>query len=105
MKKISNKVFAYCAAVLAVASVSTPSFASGASTIIDTAKDELVGSADGFVNLMLVIFGIVGIVFVVINAIKYFKQDHDSENNMFKVGIGIILGVIVIYVIKEALIR
>ena len=105
MKKISNSVSRYVAAVMAAYAMCVPSYGTEANALIDEAKSSLSSSASSFVDLILVIFGLVGIIFIVINAVKYFKGDHDSENSMFKVGIGIILGVIIIYVIKDVMIK
>lgn len=101
MKKISSLFFKVVAIVTAFLGSSVVSFANGARSLIDNATSQVKDIADGFVNFILILFGMVGIVFVVINGIKYFKGDHDSENSLFKVGIGLIIGVIVIFVIKN----
>lgn len=96
---LKSKIAAVAAATLGVGA---NAFASEADQLIQGMNQGLTQSADSFVNLVLVIVGLVGIIFVVINAIKYFKGgEQNGENGLFKVGIGLILAVIIIYVIKE----
>ena len=106
MKKLSNKLACTLATVMTVAmGVSSPAFAGDANSFMETARSSLTRSADPFVNLVLVVIGLVGVVFVVINAVKYFKEDRESETSLFRVGIGIILSVIIIFVIKETFLK
>lgn len=62
---------------------------------------ELKSLVSPLLNVLSLLVGVVGAVFVVINLIKYFKSSQqDSDNSLLKVGIGLVIAAVLLQVIK-----
>lgn len=74
-------------------------------SMITSATSQVKQTVSPVVNLVLLLVGIVGVAFCVPGLLKYVRgTDREGSNALTKVGIGVIIAVIIIYVIKTVVI-
>lgn len=76
-----------------------------ANAMIGQANQTLSTLGSNIVSLVTLIMGLVGIVFVAVNLVKYFKEQGQSDNSLLKVGGGLLIGAILITVIKNVFLK
>jgi formate-dependent nitrite reductase membrane component NrfD len=71
-----------------------------ASALLGTAYSEVSGVVGIIINIAFLIIGIVGLVMLIPNLMKYLKGDPSSNDALMKVGAGIVIVVIIAQVIR-----
>lgn len=71
------------------------------SQAITSTNSTLTTVGNSIIFTVELIMGITAIVFVAINLVKFFKSpNHETNNDLLKIGIGLIIGIIMIEVVK-----
>lgn len=71
------------------------------SAALTTAESQLKALVSPLLNVISILIGITGVVFVAINLPKYLKGgDREGENTLLKVGGGLIIAAVLVQVIK-----
>lgn len=65
-------------------------------SILSQAKNLLRGASDSFVDIILILVGIAGVVMVLPNLIKHAKSDPSASDAFIKLGTGLIIAFVVI---------
>ncbi len=101
MKKIKSFLIAFLAfSFLAVPQLAFAAGDPSAQSLIDEVETELTGFAEPIINIVTIIMGIIGVVMIAINLSKYLKGDPSSNDSLLKVGIGMLIAVVLLQVIK-----
>lgn len=73
-----------------------------AKTAIDQTQTQLRAITTSLITVVQIVMGIVAVVFIAINLVKYFKSpSHETNNDLMKIAIGIIIALILITVVKS----
>ena len=90
-------VTAGSAAILSLAtSLSAKSQSKDINSILSQGKTLIRGASDSFVDIILILVGLAGVVMVVPNLIKHAKSDPSASDAFIKLGTGLILAFLVI---------
>lgn len=93
----SKLVKAGTASILTLAaSVSANAQSKDINSILTQGKTLLRGASDTFVDIILILVGLAGVVMVVPNLIKHAKSDPSASDAFIKLGTGLILAFVVI---------
>lgn len=71
-----------------------------ASAVLENARSQLQQSAGPIVNIVSIAMGLVGAVMLGINLVKYAKGDPSTNDTLMKVGIGLLIAVIILQIIR-----
>lgn len=92
-----NLVRAGSAAILTLAaSLSASAQSKDINSILTQGKTLIRGASDTFVDIILILVGLAGVVMVVPNLIKHAKSDPSASDAFIKLGTGLILAFLVI---------
>ena len=85
------------AAILSLAaSLSANAQSKDINSILTQGKTLIRGASDSFVDIILILVGLAGVVMVVPNLIKHAKSDPSASDAFIKLGTGLILAFLVI---------
>lgn len=76
-----------------------------ASQILQNTQSQLTQSAAPIVNIVSIAMGLVGAVMLGINLVKYAKGDPSTNDTLMKVGIGLLIAVIILQVIRVSFLQ
>lgn len=79
--------------------------ADDASTILSTTHSTLLSLSTLIVNVVSIVMGIVGVGMLGVNLAKYLKGDPSSNDALTKVGIGLLIAVVILQIIKVTLLK
>lgn len=98
MRNISRLIVtAGSAAILSlVTSLSAKAQSKDINSILSQGKTLIRGASDSFVDIILILVGLAGVVMVVPNLIKHAKSDPSASDAFIKLGTGLILAFLVI---------
>lgn len=84
-------------AILSLAtSLSAKAQSKDINSILSQGKTLIRGASDSFVDIILILVGLAGVVMVVPNLIKHAKSDPSASDAFIKLGTGLILAFLVI---------
>ena len=90
-------VTAGSAAIFSLAtSLSAKAQSKDINSILSQGKTLIRGASDSFVDIILILVGLAGVVMVVPNLIKHAKSDPSASDAFIKLGTGLILAFLVI---------
>ena len=96
-KKSRLIITAGSAAILSLASsLSANAQSKDINSILTQGKTLIRGASDTFVDIILILVGLAGVVMVVPNLIKHAKSDPSASDAFIKLGTGLILAFLVI---------
>ena len=96
-QRASNLVKAGTASILTLtASVTAGAQSKDINSILTQGKTLLRGASDLFVDIILILVGLAGVVMVVPNLIKHAKSDPSASDAFIKLGTGLIIAFVVI---------
>lgn len=100
----SKNVFSRMAVAAAALLVPAIAFAQNptASGMLSNVEGELKGLGGTMINVISVIIGLIGIAMIAINLSKYMKGDPSSNDSLIKVGVGLLIAVVLLQVIRVA---
>ena len=102
MKKLSNKIVLFLAAVL----TGVPAFAQGSTsefnfnTMMDRANSGLTNTLKPVINIVSIIVALVGVVMLIWNYVKRSKSDGQSNDALVSWGVSLIFVFVALQVIK-----
>ena len=101
MKQLSSKVICAVAAVMAGPVVM---FAQAdANSLLTTAKTTVSGLVNTIVLIVEIIMGLVGVIKLATNLAQYMKNDPSAHDALSKVGLGLLIAVVILQVIRMTL--
>ena len=74
-----------------------------ADQILNQTHLQLRNMSGSIVNVVSVIMGLIGVVMLATNLVKYFKVDPSSNDALMKVGGGLLIAVVILQIIRVTL--
>lgn len=104
-KRILNKIMPAIATGMLMCQSASAQVITAESALTQT-QTELKAITTSLITIVQIVMGIVAVVFVAINLVKYFKSpSHETNNDLMKIAIGIIIALILITVVRSVLLK